>query len=96
MQGRARRGQQQANQPQQPLAAGLLQILPLVLLLLFSIGGSLFSTNDSGYEERVFSFGRNSEFRRELETASGVRLAGVGLMPGSRYHTMSRLTISIR
>lgn len=62
--------QQQQAGPVNPLA-GLLQMLPLILLLLMSLGGNLMG--GGGYEEeKMFSFGRNAEFRSEMETASGV------------------------
>merc|ERR1712028_131529 len=72
-QRRQRRGQQQQQGEAGPVnpMAGLMQVLPLLLLLLFSLGGSMMGSTTVS-EDQVFSFGRNSEFRREMETATGV------------------------
>ena len=65
-QGGHRQQQGEAN----PLA-GLVQMLPLLLLLVFSFAGN-FMGGGNYEEEKIFSFGRNREFRSEMETASGV------------------------
>jgi len=71
--GRPRRaaptGNNQHAGPANPLA-GMMQMLPLILILLMSLGGNLMGGTVE--EERSFSFGRNREFRMEMETASGV------------------------
>lgn len=76
--GQRRRGGQQQQQQRQggdapvnPMA-GLMQILPLLLLVIFSLGGSMLGNTSGGVEEQVFSFARNREFKREMETVGGV------------------------
>eukprot|EP00658_Telonema_sp_P-2_P045217 TRINITY_DN3314_c0_g1_i3.p1 TRINITY_DN3314_c0_g1~~TRINITY_DN3314_c0_g1_i3.p1 ORF type:complete len:199 (+),score=23.78 TRINITY_DN3314_c0_g1_i3:147-743(+) len=68
---RRRQGQQQGPQgPANPLA-GFMQLLPLILILLMSLGGNVMTSGNGYEEEKMFSFGRNREFRHEMETNSG-------------------------